>query len=98
MDAKRTIITSMFKNLQQIFSYPGTSIDRIRDATRNSHYGFSTDLTEVLTDIYRDDVMQPKPSAMLRLQDFTIKTWFASSNLNIARDTSIHMRLMELIV
>jgi hypothetical protein len=84
--------------MQQIFTYAGTSIDRIRDSTRHSRYGLSSDLTEVLTDIYRDDVMQPKPSALLRLQDFTIKTWLSSSKLNIAKDTAIHLSLLDFML
>lgn len=37
--------------------YPGTSIDRIRDTSLSSKNGFSTDLNQILTDIYKDDVM-----------------------------------------
>lgn len=66
--------------------YPGTSIDRIRDTSISSKNGFSTDLNQILTDIYKDDVMQPKQSSKLRLQDFTIKTWFGSQKLNISKD------------
>lgn len=73
MKGKRSIICAIFRNMQKIFSLPGTSIDRIRDANRNSKYGLSSDLIDVLSDIYRDDVMQPKPSTMLKLQNDKIQ-------------------------
>ena len=58
----------------------------------------SNDLSSVLTEIYKDDVMQPKASAFLRLQDFTIKTWFSSSKLNIMRDKSAQMKILDLML
>ena len=95
---QRKQISSIYHNMQQIFSYPGTSIDRIRNTDLNSSYGLSTDLSTVLTEIYKDDVMQPKPSAMLRLQDFTIKTWFSSTRLNIMRDPVAQSNILDLML
>jgi len=42
-------------------------IDRIRDTSVSSRHGLQANLTNVLTDFYKDDVLQPKPSAKLRL-------------------------------
>ena len=96
MKGKRSIICAIFRNMQQIFSLPGTSIDRIRDANRNSKYGLSSDLIDVLSDIYRDDVMQPKPSTMLKLQNDKIQQWL--NDVKFAKDTTIHMRLLDFMI
>ena len=53
-----------------------TSLERIRDTSVRSSLGFSFDIGHILSEIYKDDVMQPKPQAKLKQQDFTIKSWF----------------------
>jgi len=84
--------------MQEIHSYSKTNIDRIRDTQLPSTHGLSNDLSSVLTEIYKDDVMQPKASALLRLQDFTIKTWFSSSKLNIMRDSQGQNQILDLML
>ena len=79
-------------------SYPGSSIERIRDTSVSSKYGLVNDLGAILTEIYKDDVLQPKQNNTLRLQDYTIKTWFGSSKLNVAKDAATLNRLLELML
>jgi hypothetical protein len=57
-------------------SYPGSSIERIRDPSVSSKYGLVNDFGLILTEISKDDVIQPKINNTLRLQDYTIKSWF----------------------
>ena len=42
--------------------------------------------------------MQPKPSSMLRLQDFTIKTWFSSTKLDIGKNSQAQNNVLDLML
>lgn len=72
----------------------GTMIERIRDIALTSQSGFPTNLIQIFTEIYKDDVLQPKVSAELRLLEFTIKTWFGSRKLEIYGDTQKQTKLL----
>jgi hypothetical protein len=59
--------SAVYHNFMQMMGYAGTAPERIRDTSITSKNGFSTDLNQILTDIYKDDVLQPKQSSKLRL-------------------------------
>lgn len=70
---KRTLVSSIYKNLQMVMELPGTSIERIRECSLSTKHGLPNDIRTVLLDIAKDDSMNPKPNSYLRLQDIYIR-------------------------
>jgi hypothetical protein len=66
-NSKVKIVSALVNNIQQIFSSSSTMIERLRNPIKPSKYGYSFDIQEMLKQIYRDDIYQPKPQAKLSL-------------------------------
>lgn len=92
------ISSAVFKNFCKIMGLSGTMIERIRDIAMTSTSGFPTNLNMIFTEIYKDDVLQPKASAELRLLEFTIKTWFGKHKLEIQGDAVKQTKLLKLFI
>ena len=66
-DEQAKNVTVVYRNIMDIMTHQSAVIDRIRDTSVSSRHGLQANLKDVLTDFYKDDVLQPKPSAKLRL-------------------------------
>ena len=72
------------------------TIDRIRETQVSSRHGLPANLTEILTNFYKDDVLQPKPSPKLRLQEYYIKTLL--QQLSIDKNSSAQMVMLDIMI
>jgi hypothetical protein len=54
-----------------------------------SNYGYSIDLTEIMKEFFRDDVMQPAPNQKCRQQNFGIKSLLKKLNLTPPPEPSL---------
>jgi len=70
----RQDVSVIYLNIMEIMTNMTSAIDRIRDTTVSSVKGLQANLAEILTNFYKDDVLQPKPNPKLRLQEYYIKT------------------------
>ena len=62
MKENKIIVSSIYKNFQQTMEYSGTSIERIRDASVSTKQGLLNDLKSVISEIFKDDILSPKPN------------------------------------
>jgi len=60
-------IAVIYLNFMEIMNHMTCTIDRIRETQVSSRHGLPANLTEILTNFYKDDVLQPKPNPKLRL-------------------------------
>jgi hypothetical protein len=60
-------ISVIYHNIMEILTNQNTALDRVRDTAVSSKHGLYANMALVLTDFYKDDVLQPKPSPKLRL-------------------------------
>ena len=80
----------------EIMTNMSSAVDRIRDTTVSSSKGLQANLSEILTNFYKDDVLQPKPSPKLRLQEYYIKTLLIQ--LNIDKNLNAQLYLLDIII
>lgn len=69
---KKNLVSSIYKNLQEILELPGTSLERIRDTKLSTSKGLDEDFKKILTLIQKDDMLNPMPNSFLKLQEIYI--------------------------
>jgi len=67
LQSKKKVAVIYF-NLMDIMSNMSCAIDRIRDTSVSSKSGLYPNLTDIVTNFYKDDALQPKPDPKLSLQ------------------------------
>jgi len=89
-------VAVIYHNIMEIMTIMSSAIDRVRDTTVSSRHGLQANLSEILTNFYKDDVLQPKPSPKLRLQEYYIKTLLIS--LNIDKNLTAQLILLDIMI
>ena len=74
---KLQYLASIHRNLYDIMAEPFLIMERIRDTTQPSNVGYTNTLVNVLTELYKDDLCQPRKNTQLALKSTHIKSLLA---------------------